>query len=40
VKVYVWTINAPEDGRRLGALGVDALITDVPGQMRGALQTL
>ncbi len=33
VEVYVWTVNDPEDGQRLAALGVSALITDVPGQM-------
>ncbi|GAA5027709.1 glycerophosphodiester phosphodiesterase family protein [Microbacterium fluvii] len=28
VEVHVWTINAPDDMRRLAALGVDGIVTD------------
>jgi glycerophosphoryl diester phosphodiesterase len=35
--VRVWTVNRPVDARLLRLLGVDALITDVPGALRGAL---
>ena len=37
IKVHPWTVNAPEDMRRLAALGADALITDVPDVARRAL---
>lgn len=35
--VNVWTVNDPERARTLAALGVDALISDVPGQILSAL---
>ncbi|APR76654.1 Glycerophosphoryl diester phosphodiesterase [Minicystis rosea] len=35
--VNVWTINDPDEARDLAALGVDGLITDVPGLIREAL---
>jgi glycerophosphoryl diester phosphodiesterase len=35
--VRVWTVNRPVDARLLRLLGVDALITDVPGELRSAL---
>jgi glycerophosphoryl diester phosphodiesterase len=31
--VNVWTVNDPQDARRLAALGVDALISDEPGKI-------
>jgi len=31
-----WTVDAPEEARRLGALGVDALITNRPALLRAA----
>lgn len=36
--VNVWTVNDVDEARRLAALGVDALITDVPGVLLRALQ--
>ena len=36
--VNVWTINDPGEARDLAALGVDGVITDVPGEMRAALE--
>lgn len=36
-RVVAWTVNDVEAGRRLAAIGVDALCTDVPGLMRSAL---
>jgi glycerophosphoryl diester phosphodiesterase len=35
--IHVWTVNRPADVRRMAAMGVDAIITDVPAV---ALQTL
>jgi glycerophosphoryl diester phosphodiesterase len=37
VAVNVWTVNLPEEVRRLAAAGVDAVITDVPEVARAAL---
>lgn len=33
-----WTVNEPCEARRVGALGVDAIITDLPGLVREALE--
>jgi len=35
--VRVWTVNRPVDARLLRLLDVDALISDVPGELRAAL---
>lgn len=35
--VRVWTVNAPDDMRRMGRWGVDAIITDVPEHARSIL---
>lgn len=35
--VVAWTVNAPEEMERLAAIGVDALITDVPDVARRVL---
>ena len=35
--VNVWTVDDPTEARDLAALGVDALITDAPGDVRAAL---
>lgn len=37
LKVNVWTVNEPEDLRRMGALGVDAVITNYPNLAVGLL---
>ncbi len=34
LKVAVWTVNEPDDLRRMAALGVDAIITDYPDRAR------
>jgi glycerophosphoryl diester phosphodiesterase len=36
--VRVWTVNRPVDARLLRLLDVDALITDVPGELRASLR--
>lgn len=36
-KVNVWTVNEPEQMRRLVRLGVDGIITDVPDALRALL---
>jgi glycerophosphoryl diester phosphodiesterase len=35
--VNTWTVNEPEEARRLAALGVDTIITDVPDTILAAL---
>ncbi len=37
LEVNVWTVNVIEEARRLVALGVDGLITDIPDILIGAL---
>lgn len=37
LEVHVWTVNNPEDVRRLAALGVDSITTDDPVMAREAL---
>jgi glycerophosphoryl diester phosphodiesterase len=37
VAVHTWTVNDPDDARRLAAAGVDAIITDVPADVAAAL---
>jgi len=36
-RVNVWTVNTPQDMQEMIALGVDAIITDHPAQLRGLL---
>jgi glycerophosphoryl diester phosphodiesterase len=36
--VNVWTVNAPDEARRLDALGVDCIITDQPAKILTALR--
>ena len=36
-EVHVWTINDPDEARRLLALGCDGIVTDVPHVMRAHL---
>jgi glycerophosphoryl diester phosphodiesterase len=38
LKLYAWTINKPEDARRLAALGLDGITTDDPVMLREALK--
>lgn len=38
LKLYVWTVNKPEDARRLAALGVDGITTDDPVMLREELR--
>ncbi len=38
IDVHVWTINDPEEMRRLIAMGVDGIITDYPDRMFKLLQ--
>jgi glycerophosphoryl diester phosphodiesterase len=37
LSVNVWTVDAPEEARRLAGLGVSALITNAPGRTLAAL---
>ena len=38
LRVHVWTVNAPAQLERMGRLGVDAVITDVPDVARAVLR--
>lgn len=38
LELYVWTVNQPEDARRLATLGVDGITTDDPVMLRAALK--
>ncbi|HYF37064.1 MAG TPA: glycerophosphodiester phosphodiesterase family protein [Prosthecobacter sp.] len=38
LELYVWTVNKPEDVKRLAALGVDGITTDDPTLAREALK--
>lgn len=40
LQVHVWTINDPEEMRRLVALGVDGLMTDRPETLKRVLEEL
>ncbi|MDW8361528.1 MAG: glycerophosphodiester phosphodiesterase [Myxococcales bacterium] len=35
--VVTWTVDDPDEARRLASLGVDGIITDEPGRIRAAL---
>ncbi len=37
LKLFVWTVNDPEEARRLAALGIDGITTDNPVTIREAL---
>ncbi len=37
LKLYVWTVNKPEDARKFAALGVDGITTDDPVMLREAV---
>lgn len=39
LEMHVWTVNSPDDARKLIALGVDGITTDRPGWLREQLQT-
>jgi glycerophosphoryl diester phosphodiesterase len=38
LELYVWTVNTPEDARRLAALGLDGITTDDPVMVKEALR--
>lgn len=37
-RVHVWTVDDPAEAQRLASLGVDAIITNYPARIRGALR--
>ena len=37
LRLYVWTVNDPDEARRLKELGVDGITTDRPGWLRAQL---
>lgn len=39
MKLYVYTVNAPEDARRLAAMGLAGITTDRPAYLRQALDS-
>lgn len=38
LRVFVWTVNRPDDMRRLLEWGVDGLVTDFPGRLRRVVE--
>jgi glycerophosphoryl diester phosphodiesterase len=36
--INVWTVNDPQEARRLSRMGIDALISDVPGVIAEAVR--
>lgn len=38
--VFVWTVNRPDDMRRLLAWGADGLVSDLPGRLRRVVEGL
>lgn len=38
LKLYAWTVNSPDEARRLVELGVDGITTDRPGWLREQLK--
>jgi len=38
-KIFVWTVNYPEEMKKLIDLGVDGIITDVPDVLKGVLES-
>jgi glycerophosphoryl diester phosphodiesterase len=39
LRVMTWTVNDPVEARRLGAAGVDGIMTDRPAEIRAAIET-
>jgi glycerophosphoryl diester phosphodiesterase len=37
LELHVWTVNSPQEAKKLAALGVDAITTDRPGYVRRQL---
>jgi glycerophosphoryl diester phosphodiesterase len=38
LRVLVWTVDVPDEIERLAAMGVDALVSNVPGVARDAVR--
>ena len=40
LQLFVWTVNSPEEARRLQAAGADGVVTDRPGWLRDRLRAV
>jgi len=38
LELFTWTVNSPEEAKRLSKLGINGITTDRPAWLRGELE--